>query len=91
MLEVTIGGDREEMLEVLIDPSVLDAYQLSFVDITNLVSTNNQLIAAGALDTGAGRMVIKVPGVVSELDDIMTMPVKVLDDRVVTFKYLETI
>ncbi len=91
VLEVTIGGDREEMLEILIDPSVLDAYQLSFVDITNLVSTNNQLIAAGALDTGAGRMVIKVPGVVSELDDIMTMPVKVLDDRVVTFQDLATI
>jgi multidrug efflux pump len=91
VLEVTIGGDREEMLEVLIDPSVLDAYQLSFVDITNLVSTNNQLIAAGALDTGAGRMVIKVPGVVSELEDIMTMPVKVLDDRVVTFQDIATI
>lgn len=91
VLEVTIGGDREEMLEVLIDPSVLDAYQLSFVDITNLVSTNNQLIAAGALDTGSGRMVIKVPGVVSELEDIMTMPVKVLEDRVVTFQDLATI
>ncbi len=91
VLEVTIGGDREEMLEVLIDPSVLDAYQLSFQDITNLVTTNNQLIAAGALDTGSGRMVIKVPGVVSELDDIMTMPVKVLDDRVVTFQDLATV
>ncbi|MDG2091199.1 MAG: efflux RND transporter permease subunit [Gammaproteobacteria bacterium] len=91
VLEVTIGGDREEMLEVIIDPSVLDAYQLSFQDISNLVSSNNQLIAAGVLDTGAGRMILKVPGVVSELEDIMTMPVKVLDDRVVTFQDLASV
>ena len=91
VLEVTIGGDREEMLEVIIDPSVLDAYQLSFQDIANLVSSNNQLIAAGALDTGAGRMILKVPGVVSELEDIMTMPVKIQDDRVVTFQDLASV
>jgi len=91
VLEVTIGGDREEMLEILIEPSVLDAYELSFQDISNLVSTNNQLIAAGALDSGAGRMILKVPGVISELDDILTMPIKVLDDRVVTFQDVATI
>jgi multidrug efflux pump len=91
VLEVTIGGDREEMLEILIEPSVLDAYQLSFQDISNLVVNNNQLIAAGALDSGAGRMVLKVPGVISELEDILTMPIKVLDDRVVTFQDVASI
>ena len=91
VLEVTIGGDREEMLEIVIDPSVIDAYQLSFQDLSNLVTNNNQLIAAGALDSGSGRMVLKVPGVISELSDIMIMPVKVLDDRVVTFQDVATI
>lgn len=91
VLEVTIGGDREEMLEILIEPSVLDAYELSFQDISNLVTNNNQLIAAGALDSGAGRMILKVPGVISELDDILTMPIKVLDDRVVTFQDVASI
>jgi len=91
VLEVTIGGDREEMLEILIEPSVLDAYQLSFQDISSLVINNNQLIAAGALDSGSGRMVLKVPGVISELEDILTMPIKVLDDRVVTFQDVATI
>lgn len=91
VLEVTIGGDREEMLEIIIDPSVIDAYQLSLQDISNFVGSNNRLIAAGALDTGAGRMVLKVPGVVSELDEILTMPVKVLGDRVVTFEDLASV
>jgi multidrug efflux pump len=91
VLEVNIGGDREEMLEILIEPDTLDAYNLSFQDINNLVSTNNQLIAAGALDSGAGRMVLKVPGVISDLEDMMGMPVKVVDDHVVTFRDVATL
>jgi len=91
VLDVTIGGDREEMLEVLIAPDVLDAYQISFQDISALVQGNNQLIAAGALDSGSGRMVLKVPGVISELDDMMNMPVKVVDDQVVLFKDIATL
>ena len=27
VLEVDIGGDREELLEVIVNPSVIDAYQ----------------------------------------------------------------
>ena len=91
VLEVNIGGDREEMLEILIEPDTLDAYNLSFQDINNLVSANNQLIAAGALDSGAGRMVLKVPGVISDLEDMMGMPVKVVDDHVVTFRDVATL
>jgi len=91
VLEVTIGGDREEMLEVLIEPDTLDAYQLSFQDINNLVQGNNQLIAAGALDSGSGRMVLKVPGVIADLDDMMNMPVKIQDDQVVTFQDIATL
>lgn len=86
VLEVDIGGDREEMMEVIIEPATLEAYNLSFQDISMLVQGNNQLIAAGALDSGAGRMVLKVPGVISEIEDVLNMPMKVVGDRVVTFK-----
>jgi multidrug efflux pump len=86
VLEVEIGGEREEMMEVIIEPSTLESYGLSFNDIASLVQRNNQLIAAGALDSGSGRMILKVPGVISELDDVLSMPIKVVGDRVVTFK-----
>ncbi len=86
VLEVDIGGDREEMLEVTVSPAVMQAYNLSFTDVFNFVQQNNQLVAAGALDTGAGRMVFKVPGVIESLEDIIDMPVKVTGNRVVTFQ-----
>ena len=91
VLEVDIGGDREEMMEVVIEPATLQAYNLTFTDVTNLVQRNNQLIAAGALDGGAGRMVLKVPGVIAEISDVMNLPVKVVGDTVVTFQDIATV
>ncbi|AXY42235.1 efflux RND transporter permease subunit [Halomonas sp. JS92-SW72] len=85
VLEVDIGGDREELLEIVVDPLVLDSYGVDFDTLFNLVSRNNRLVAAGSLDTGAGRLALKVPGVIERLEDVMGMPVKVEGERVVTF------
>ncbi|KDE40674.1 RND multidrug efflux transporter [Nitrincola lacisaponensis] len=85
VLEVDIGGDREDLLEIIVDPQVLDSYQIDYAQLFNLVSSNNRLVAAGSLDTGAGRMPMKVPGVIETLDDVLGMPVKVEGDTVITF------
>ncbi|ART81481.1 MFS transporter [Oceanisphaera profunda] len=85
VLEVDIGGDREDVLEIIVDPQVLDTYGIDYNELFNLVSSNNRLVAAGSLDTGAGRMAIKVPGIIENLDDVLGMPIKVHGDRVVTF------
>ncbi|MCC6599020.1 MAG: efflux RND transporter permease subunit [Alphaproteobacteria bacterium] len=86
VLEAQIGGDREEMMEVVIDPTLMESYDITFQDITALLRDNNRLIAAGALDSGAGRMVVKVPGVIESIQDVMSLPVKTINDTVVTFK-----
>ncbi|MDX1459244.1 MAG: efflux RND transporter permease subunit, partial [Marinobacter sp.] len=85
VLEVDIGGDREDLLEVVVDPQVLESYGIDFDQLASLVTRNNQLVAAGSLDTGAGRMAMKVPGVIESVEDVMSMPIKVDGDTVVTF------
>ncbi|MEX2475698.1 efflux RND transporter permease subunit [Marinobacter sp.] len=85
VLEVEIGGDREDLLEVVVDPQVLESYGIDFGQLSSLVTRNNQLVAAGSLDTGAGRMAMKVPGVIENIEDVMSMPIKVSGDTVVTF------
>ena len=91
VLEAVIGGDREALLEVIVDPAVMETYGIQYDELFTLVSNNNLLVAAGAMDTGAGRMVLKVPGVIEELDDILEMPVKVDGNRVVTFGEVATV
>ncbi len=91
VLSVEIGGDREDLLEIVVDPQVLDSYGINYNELFNLVSRNNRLVAAGSLDTGAGRMSMKVPGVIENLEDVMSMPIKVVGDSVVTFADVATI
>lgn len=85
VLEVDIGGDREDLLEIVVDPQVLESYGIDFNQLAAMVSRNNRLVAAGSLDTGSGRMSLKVPGVIESIEDVMSMPIKVDGDTVVTF------
>ncbi len=91
VLEADIGGEREETLEIIIDPLVLETYSLDFETVLNSIQRNNQLVAAGAIDNGGGRQVIKVPGVIKNADDMLALPVKVVGNKVVTFRDIATV
>ena len=83
VLEVDIGGDREEVVEIIVDPVFLDTYDLSQINMFALARRNNKLVPAGALDSGAGRLPVKVPGLFETAEDILNLPIKVHGDRVV--------
>jgi multidrug efflux pump len=86
VLEVKIAGEREELLEIIIDPVAVESYGLELEQLLSFVSRNNRLVAAGALDTGDGRFAVKVPGVFESGEDLLNLPVKVADDRVVRLR-----
>ncbi|KZY49681.1 acriflavin resistance protein, partial [Sulfitobacter sp. HI0054] len=91
VLEVDVGGERTELLEVLIDPTVFETYNISFEELISQINRNNRLIAAGAIESGAGRLVLKVPGLIENVEDVMSLPIKVRGDTVVTFADVATI
>ena len=91
VLKVEIGGEREELMEIVVEPQALETYQLDFASIINMVSLNNRLVAAGAVDTGNGRQVLKVPGVVENIDDMLAMPIKSVNGTVVTLGDVATV
>jgi multidrug efflux pump len=91
VLEARLSGQREELLEVVIDPSLLEAYQISNAQLVSAVMANNRLIAAGALDTGEGRFAVKVPGVIETARELFEIPVKTEGDTVVTLDEVATI
>jgi multidrug efflux pump len=84
VLEANLTGHREEVLEVVLDDLRLQSYNISQDQLIKAVTQNNQLIAAGALDTGRGRFNIKVPGLFQTARDVYNLPVKVSGDGVVT-------
>ncbi|KTG17293.1 MULTISPECIES: efflux RND transporter permease subunit [unclassified Guyparkeria] len=90
VLEVEVGGEREDLLEVMVDPRTLETYELPYNELIAALARNNQLVAAGAMDTGAGRVSIKVPGVIESVEDILEMPVIAFEGTVVTFDEVAT-
>ncbi len=91
VLEAKIAGDREEVVDIVVEPRVLDSYGISYEELINFVWRNNKLVAAGALDTGKGRFAVKVPGLLEGSVDVLSLPVKVVEDRVVTFGDVATV
>jgi len=84
VLEAEIAGDREELVEIIIDPLKVEMYGLTPGEAINMVSSSNQLVAAGSQDTGQGRFAIKVPGLYETVYDIQSQPLIVEGDSVVT-------
>ena len=91
VLEAGIAGNRDEMLEVIIDPLALEAYNVTANELINVVSNNNLLIAAGEVDTEQGAFSVKIPSSFDEPRDIYDLPVKVNGDRIVTLGELAQI
>ena len=83
ILEVGITGERSEMLEVLIDPLKLEAYDITADELIGVFQRNNRIIAAGEVSTRSGAFALKVPSSFSLARDVYSLPVKVNGDRVV--------
>ncbi|MBJ7539016.1 efflux RND transporter permease subunit [Marinomonas transparens] len=90
VLEAKISGDRDQQAQIIIRPELMESYNLSLTDVVNFVSGNNRLIAAGNLDTGAGRFPLKVPGLLKTTEDIINLPIKVDGDQLVKLKDIAT-
>lgn len=84
VLEVGIAGQRDEMMEVLIDPLKLEAYNVTAGELINAVNNNNRLIAAGEIELGTGSYAIKIPSAFNSAQDVYSLPVKRNGDRVIT-------
>ncbi|MEL6473279.1 MAG: efflux RND transporter permease subunit [Pseudomonadota bacterium] len=84
VLEARLSGEREEVLEIIVDPAKLETYNLSYQEIAAAVTNNNRLVPAGRIDMGEGRFPVKVPGLIKTAEDAFNLPIKQSGDAVVT-------
>ncbi len=91
VMEVEISGEREEVLEIVIDQLKLESYNLTASDLFDALARNNMIIPAGSLDTGQGKFTVKVSGLIKTAQDVFNLPLKSANDGVVTFSDVATI
>ncbi|WP_373235885.1 efflux RND transporter permease subunit [Cohaesibacter celericrescens] len=91
VLEASLSGHREELLEVEIDLLKLESYNVTQTELVNAVTMNNRLVPAGFLDNGKGRFNLKVPGLIESAEDVYSIPIKQFGEGVVTLGDIATI
>jgi multidrug efflux pump len=75
VLAADLKGARDEVVEIIVEPTLLAAYNVSLDDLVRVVSAGNTLIAAGAIESASGRFSVKVPSLLEKPEDILQLPV----------------
>jgi len=101
VLEGTLQGARDELVEAIIDSVKLSSYGLRLEQLIQGVVSGNSLVAAGNIEGSEGRYAIKVPSLIETVEDVANLPIIASPDAVVkatdlarirsTFKDAETI
>lgn len=91
VLEANIRGNREEVLEAVINPAQLEAYGITSDELLAAVARNNRLIAAGSVDTGRGSFSVKIPSLIETAEDVLSIPLKATSEGVVTLQDVVTL
>ena len=86
VLSADLQGHRDEVLEIIINPDALNAYQIAVEELLVILQRNNRLIPAGTMDLESGRFAVKVPAVVERAEEVLELPIRSTTDSVVTLK-----
>lgn len=84
VLSADLSGQREEVLEVVINPERLEQYAITSAELSSAVLNNNLLVPAGQLDDGSGKFAVKVPGLIETAEDVFGLPIKATSNGLVT-------
>lgn len=84
VLEANMVGNREEVVEALINPAKLEHYGITSDELISAILGNNLLVPAGQIDTGQGKFSVKVPGLIETYQDVYGIPVKSTAEGAVT-------
>ena len=75
VLEVELTGNRDEVVEVIIDLQTLDSFNININSLLQIINGQNTLVNAGQLEGTSGSFPVKLPGTFESIDDVLATPV----------------
>ena len=91
VLEGSLQGSRDDLVEVVIDPMKLSSYGLQLDQLIGAVGASNSLVAAGNIEGSEGKYAVKVPSLIETPEDVANLPVVAGPNAVVHAKDIATI
>ena len=84
VLEVEIAGDREDVVEIQVDPKNLEYYGISLNSLAEMIKANNTVIPAGNIENYGGNFSLKIASLVKIVEDLKGFPVKTHEGTTIT-------
>lgn len=91
VLEGTLQGSRDELVEAIIDPVKLSSYGLQLNQLIQGIGQSNSLVAAGTIEGSEGKYAVKVPALIETPEDVARLPVVATPDAVVRVQDIATV
>jgi multidrug efflux pump len=77
VLDATLQGVRDDLVEAVIDPGKLTSYGLRLEQVIQAIGAGNSLVAAGSMEGTQGNYAVKVPALIEDLQDAAEFPIVV--------------
>ncbi len=84
ILSADIIGDKDQLAEIIISPNKITEYKIRADEIAEALGNANVLVAAGALENGSGKFSVKIPGLITNAQELAGVPIKKNGDKVIT-------
>ena len=73
--EVSIKGEREEIIKITLDPSLLQKHSLNISDVYTALQSYNNIVPAGILTDQDADFSVKIPGLYKNYRQIEELPI----------------
>ena len=80
------SGIRSQEIEISVDPSIIESYRLPITRSKGKITSNNQTISIGKVNSNIGRTILKLPGLIKNLDQLLETPIMSSNNKVVKLK-----
>ena len=82
--EVEIKGEREEIIKITLNPSLLQKYGLNISDVYYALKAYNNIIPAGVLSDQNADFSVKIPGLYENYREISNLPLNAKNNFALT-------
>lgn len=76
VLEVSIAGDMEDAVEIVVSPSAIESQRLSISEIANSIVQYNRIVTAGLMRNAGGEYLVKVPALIQDYRELLDFPIR---------------
>lgn len=91
VLQADLVGNVEDALNIIIEPHILEGYQLPIDVISKIVNANNLLLATGSARTVGADIPVKMPSLIKTPADLLHFPIGAHADKILYLRDVATV